>query len=160
MIKPLLLSLLFVSALHGATISPVSSSSSQTVTVTDYGATGTARKVTDAALNGTTTVTSATAAFTSADIGKTIWGIEASTGTARLPLGIVTAVASATSITASVSATGTYSSIALVLGFDDSDAIVAAAAVAKATGRKLKLPARRVRFLQAIVQPNAGIGLC
>lgn len=100
--------------------------------VKDYGALGNSRKVIDAVLNGTTTVTSATGNFTAADVGKIIYGIETATGTARLPVGTVTAVASATSITVSIAATGSYSAIFMVLGTDDSDAIRLAAAAAQA----------------------------
>lgn len=62
------------------------------INVKNYGATGNARKVTDAVLNGTTTVTSATAAFTSADVGKVVWGVETATGLKRLAQTTITSV--------------------------------------------------------------------
>lgn len=101
------------------------------INVKAYGAKGDSRKVTDAVLNGTTTVTSATAAFTSADTGKVVWGVETATGAAVLPIGTATYVNS-TTITCSVSATGSYTGVHLVLGTDDTVAIQAAAAAADA----------------------------
>lgn len=98
-----------------------------------YGALGDARKVTDAALtNASLTVTSATASFTSADVGKIVYGVESGTGLLRLPRGTIAAVNSSTSITVSVAATGTYTSIYLVLGTDDTTAIKNAVVAAQA----------------------------
>lgn len=108
-----------------------------------YGAAGDTRMVKDAALNGTTTVTSATASFTAADIGKIIYGVQTSSGLLRLPRGTVTAVGSSTSITVSIAATGTYTGVWLVLGTDDSDAIrttVAAAYAASPSGQVVVPP--------------------
>jgi len=102
------------------------------VDVRAYGATGNARKVTDAVLNGTTTVTSATANFTAGDVGKKIWGVEVATGAARLTERTISAVNSSTSITVSGSAPGSYTGIHLVWGTDDTAAIIAAAAAADA----------------------------
>lgn len=96
-----------------------------------YGAKGDARKVTDAVISATNTVTSATANFTSADIGKVIWGVETATGSARLPVCTITAVIATNSITVSTNGAGSYTSISLVFGTDDSDAIRAAVAAAK-----------------------------
>lgn len=107
----------------------------------DYGATGDARKVTDAVLNGTTTVTSATAAFTSADLGKTVWGVETASGLKRLSLTSITAVNSSTSITVASAAVGSYTGISLVLGTDDTSALQTAYAAAKAAKCNLIVPA-------------------
>jgi len=113
--------------------------------VKDYGAFGNARQVSDAVLNGTTTVTSATAAFTQADVGKKVWGIEGATGLARLTIRTVATVLNSTTITVSGSEVGigNYTGIILVLGTDDSDAIRAAfaAALASTPTRSLRMPA-------------------
>lgn len=106
------------------------------VDVRAYGATGNARKVTDAVLNGTTTVTSATANFTAGDVGKKIWGVESATGVARLTERTISAVNSSTSITVSGSAPGSYTGIHLVWGTDDTAAIQAAAVAADALSPK------------------------
>lgn len=110
------------------------------INVKDYGATGDARKVTDAVLNGTTTVTSATAAFTSADVGKVIWGVETS-GLLRLAKTTISAVNSATSITVASAAAGSYSSVHLVFGTDDTTALQSAMTAAKAAGLNVIVPA-------------------
>lgn len=102
------------------------------LSVKAYGATGDARKVTDAVLDGTTTVTSATASFTSADVGKVIWGVETSSGTARLAVTTVASVTNSTTIVVTDASSGSYTGISLVLGTDDTAAIQAAVAAAKA----------------------------
>ena len=111
------------------------------INVKDYGATGDARKVTDAVINGTTTVTSATAAFTSADVGKSVWGVETATGLKRLAQTTITAVNSATSITVASAAVGSYSNIWLVFGTDDTLALQTAYAAAKEAKSHLIVPA-------------------
>jgi hypothetical protein len=68
------------------------------------------RTVADGVTNSTTTVTSATAAFTENDIGKPISGTDMPAGAT------IVAVASATSITISANATGTGTAKALVIG--------------------------------------------
>lgn len=122
-------------------ISSVSSSVELDINATAFGATGNARKVTDAVLNGTTTVTSATAAFTSADIGKAIWGVETATGLKRLAQTTISAVNSATSITVADAAVGSYTGISLVFGTDDTAALQGAFAAAKAARSNLLVPA-------------------
>ena len=112
------------------------------INVKDYGATGDARKVTDAVLvNGSTTVTSATAAFTSADVGKVIWGIVTADYSLRLPVTTITAVNSATSITVADAATLSYSGVHLVFGTNDTAALQAAMTAAKAAGSNVIVPA-------------------
>lgn len=108
-----------------------------------YLAKGDTRKVFDAVLNRTTTVTSATANFTTADIGKVIFAPEYVTGTLYLPVCTIAAVNSATSITTSLAATGTLSNVPLVFGTDDTAAIQAAGVAAKAMvpSGKVILPA-------------------
>ena len=71
------------------------------------------RTVTDGVANGTTTLTSATASFTSpADVGTYITGALIPNGTT------ITAVNSATSVTMSAAATGSGSSQTIVIGGD------------------------------------------
>jgi len=103
------------------------------VNVKNYGARGDTRMVKDAVLtSSSSTVTSATAAFTSSDVGKIIYGVETSTGLLRLPRGTVSAVNSSTSITVSTTATGNYTGIWLVFGTDDADGIRSAVTAARA----------------------------
>jgi hypothetical protein len=68
------------------------------------------RQVTDGVTNSTTTVTSATAAFSIGDIGRPVSGAGIPAGT------VIAAVASATSITISAPATATASGVTLTLG--------------------------------------------
>lgn len=90
-----------------------------------YGAIGDVRTVTDAVTtNGSPTITSATAAFTAADVGKYV-AVRNGTGTS-LVVGTILSVESATSITASVNASASGSSKTLELGTDDTTAIQAA----------------------------------
>jgi lysophospholipase L1-like esterase len=73
--------------------------------VTGYGV-----SFTDGVSNSTTTYTSATAAFTQADVGRSIVGTDIPAGTR------IAAVASASSITLSATATGTNSGLTFVVG--------------------------------------------
>lgn len=98
-----------------------------------YGATGDARRVADGATTNTDqTVTSATAAFTAADVGKVIYG-DVYAG-AVVPIGTITSINSSTSVEVSVAATSTSSNVGLVIGTDDTAAIQAATAAAIAAG--------------------------
>lgn len=125
-----------------------------------YGAKGDARKVTDAVLNGTTTVTSATAAFTQADVGKVIWGIETASGASRLGKTTISSVTNATTVVVAVAATGSYSSINLVLGTDDTTAIQAAATAADAVNPKGRVlcPAGGYVFSNRLFNQSYGSG--
>lgn len=126
--------------------------------VRTYGAYGDARKVTDAVLNGTTTVTSATAAFTSSDVGKVIWGIETASGVARLAKTTIASVTNATTIVVGAAASGSYSSISLILGTDATSAIQAAAAAADAQTPKgcVFLPAGGYVFSDRLFNQTTG----
>lgn len=109
-----------------------------------YGAKGNTRRVTDASITSNSgTITSATAGFTSADVGKTVFGIETASSLARVPVGTITTVNSSTSITVSTLATTTANNIVLVWGADDTAAIVAAGQAANAANPKgkVKIPA-------------------
>ena len=99
--------------------------------VKKFGAKGDTRKVSDGVANGTTTVTSATANFTTADVGKQIWGNNSS-GALIIPFGSIVSVSNATTVIVSNTATGSASGLIIVFGTDDSDAIIAANAAAEA----------------------------
>ena len=65
------------------------------------------RKVSDGAINSTTTLTSATAAFTTSDIGKPV-DVQLTGGVAGVPSGaVITGVTNATTVTISIAATST-----------------------------------------------------
>lgn len=68
------------------------------------------RTVSDGVLNTTTTVTSATAVFTSADVGKAISGTGIPVGTT------ISSITNATTVVLSAAATATASGVALVIG--------------------------------------------
>lgn len=107
----------------------------------NFGATGDAKMVTDAVINGTTTVTSATAGFTSADVGKVIWGVETSSGIARLAQTTIATYVNSNTITVSATASGSYTGIYLIWGADQTAALQAAFAEAKSREEHLHVPA-------------------
>lgn len=107
----------------------------------NFGATGDAKMVTDAVLNGTTTVTSATAGFTSADVGKVIWGVETSSGIARLAKTTIATYVNSTTITVSAAASGSYTGVYLIWGTDQTAELQAAFAEAKSRNEHLHVPA-------------------
>lgn len=110
--------------------------------VKNFGAKGDARKVSDGVLNSTTTVTSATANFTSSDAGKIIFGVYAAGNNHVLPTGTIVSVNSSTSITVSIAAIASVSGVQLIIGTaDDSDAIRSACTAAKAVNGTVSLPA-------------------
>lgn len=117
--------------------------------VKTYGAAGDARSVSDAVTNtatnsgGSTTVTSATAAFTTADTGKVAWVVSsvANGRVASVPVGTATYVNS-TTITINQLAGFSDSGQLLVLGTDDTAGIQAAVAAAQTAKRaRVILPA-------------------
>jgi hypothetical protein len=99
-----------------------------------YNATGNAQSVTDAIASGTNTVTSATANFLPADVGKMCYGVYSPDGSLHVPQTTITAVVNANTITvaATVSASGVQ--LNFVWGTDDTAALKAAwqAAIAAA----------------------------
>ncbi len=105
------------------------------------------REVADSAIDsGTVTLTSATASFTSDDIGKRVVVAKAGdlkSSAQRLELrATISAVNSATSVTLSTSAGATVSGAKCFIGTDDTAAIRTAAAFAVATGAPLYLGPR------------------
>lgn len=96
-----------------------------------YGAKGDGKVISDIVLNSTTTATSATAAFTSADTGKTIM-INGGLGSANVPLVATITFVNATTITLSVAATVTGTAFVGVYGTDDRTAINSAVSAASA----------------------------
>jgi hypothetical protein len=102
-----------------------------------FGGAGNARQVTDGAMtSGTQTLTSATAAFTAADIGKVvdIQGAGASAAdlqgvTSRHNLvGTITGYTNSTTVTVSVTASATISGKTVTIGTDDTSAVTKAKA--------------------------------
>jgi hypothetical protein len=107
----------------------------------DYGAKGDGKLVTDASISGTT-VTSATAAFTSADVGKVCWAVAGGLlgGNTQLAQTTITAYNSATSVTVGTSGT-TGSSNTFIWGTDDTTVLQTAWDAAISSQRPLYLPA-------------------
>lgn len=121
-----------LSATHAASARAKLNAATSSYDVRNYGAKGDAKKVTDGAqTNGSATVTSATANFTQADVGKTIWGT-LSAGNLVMSARTITAVNSSTSITVSSSNSATWSNVILVWGTNDTAAIQAACTAARA----------------------------
>jgi len=101
-----------------------------------YGAKGDARRVEDAVTTSSgTTVTSATAAFTAADVGKTVWAISAG-GILRLARTTIASVTNSTTVVVSSAAAGSATGVTLILGTDDTAALQAATAAAKAVSAR------------------------
>ena len=124
------------------------------INVKSAGAQGDSQKVTDGAVtNGSGIVTSASANFTTTDVGKVIYGVYPGSGTAVLPLGVITAYASATQVTASVNAITTISNVTIIWGTDDTAALRAAVAAAKAFTpyRSIYVPSGGYMFNKLIV---------
>lgn len=97
-----------------------------------FGAKGDARRVDDAVTTSSgTTVTSATAAFTAADVGKTVWAISAG-GILKLARTTIVSVTSGTEVQVASAAIGSASGVTMIVGTNDTDALQAAAAAAKA----------------------------
>lgn len=96
-----------------------------------YGAKGDGRIISDAVLNSTTTLTSASAAFTSADTGKHIM-INGAIGGTNIPLIATMTFVNATTVTLSSTATVSGSGFVAIYGTDDTTAINSAVTAAKA----------------------------
>lgn len=99
--------------------------------VRNYGAKGDAQRVDDAVTTASsTTITSATASFTSGDVGKTIWAISPG-GILRLSRTTIASVTNSTTIEVTDAAAGSASSVVVIFGTDDTAALQAATAAAK-----------------------------
>ena len=97
-----------------------------------YSAAGDGRVVNDAVTNrGSTTVTSATAAFNNGDVGKVVWALNAS-GAFVIPTGTVTGYSSPTSITVSGAANASATGVTLGLATNDTRAITNAVSACNA----------------------------
>jgi hypothetical protein len=96
-----------------------------------YGAKGDGKIITDLVLNGSTTATSATAGFTSADTGKKIM-INGAIGATNIPLITTITFVNATTITLGSAASVSGSAFQGVYGTDDTAAINSAISAAKA----------------------------
>lgn len=128
------------------------------IDVADYGAKGDVRTVTDGVTTNTSkTVTSATAAFTSADIGKYLYGTKDGT---VYSLGVIVAVNSMTSVVLSVAATGTTTGVTFDIGTDDTIALTNAwnAAITAKSGVQLKSKTYLIRSALPTVPSTNGRG--
>lgn len=108
-----------------------------------FGAKGDARRVDDGVtLIGNAKVTSATANFTAADVGKQIWGISAG-GILRLARTTIASVVSSTEVNVTSNSSGSASAVTLIIGTDDTDALQAATTAAKAANARgtIRVPA-------------------
>jgi hypothetical protein len=97
--------------------------------VKSYGALGNTRAVYDAVTTGTNTVTSATAIFTAADVGKICWASQLGYQGpwTRVGQGVIVSVVSPTEITVSTTLFNAgYSALVFVFGSDDTAALIAA----------------------------------
>ena len=107
----------------------LASSPSNVFNVKNYGAVGNTRAVADAVTSGTNTVTSATANFTAADVGKICWASELGYQGpwTRVAQGTILSVLSPTQIAVSTTlfAAG-YSSLVFVFGTDDTQSLILA----------------------------------
>lgn len=105
-----------------------------------YQVAGDARFTADCATtNLSPTVTSATAAFTSADVGKLLFCINRTNGVA-VQRGAVLSVQSATSLTSSANSTATVTGATLELGTDDAPNFHSAYTAAIAANKGISLP--------------------
>lgn len=132
-----------ISAVTGATPATLSN---ETVNVKEFGAKGDARGVRDAAITaGKTTLTSATAAFTSTDVGKrvSIRGAAASGGGGAGDLSLftkITGYTNPTTVTIAVAASKTVTKEALTIVTDDTVSFNNAQAALPAYGGVLFVP--------------------
>ena len=111
----------------------------QTFNVKAYGATGNAKMVTDAVFtNGSTTVTCADCNFTSADLGKVVWGT--GSGFIHLPKGTIAVVTNSTTITVSVAALADGTGRYMAWGTDDTAALQSASAAASLAHGTIYVP--------------------
>lgn len=100
------------------------------VNVKAFGAVGDARHVNDGVTNLTTTVTSASAAFSSDDVGKTIFGTDTNRTTV-LPRTEIVSVVNQTTVVVAAAAVGSSAGVRLVIGTNDTQALQEAAAAAE-----------------------------
>jgi hypothetical protein len=114
-----------------------------------YGITANGQFVFDAVSTANSkTITSATANFTSGDVGKIVFGTD-NTGTVTAPpQGVITSVVNANTITVSNAATASKTGVILGWGTDDTVACNAAWAAALAQQQYLELPSGFI-FVQA-----------
>ena len=103
-----------------------------TLDVRRFGAKADSQRVNGAVtIAASSTVTCATANFSASDVGKQIWGMSPG-GILRISRTVITSVVSSTEITIDIAATGSASDVTLIYGTDDTAALQAATAAAKA----------------------------
>jgi putative cofactor-binding repeat protein len=105
-----------------------------------FGAKGDGRRVTDGAItSGQATLTSATAAFTAADVGKLCYVAGAGAAAAQMAT-TISAYVNATTVTLAANASTTVSAAAVDYGTDDTAAIQAAVDAVPASGGVVEVP--------------------
>jgi len=114
------------------------------INVKDFGAKGDGRRVTDGAMTiGFPTLTSATAVFTAADVGKVALVHNAGGGTTSMLNTTIATFVNSTTVTLAANATATVSGVQVRYGSDDTVPLQAAFTAAKTTGGKIKIPRGR-----------------
>ena len=133
------------------------------VTLDPYNVVADGRTTTDCSLIiNNPQITSATMAFTSADVGKTIWCHIAYAGNAT-PMAVylvpstILSVQSATVATASVNATNTGGSRACFLGTENGAGLRKAGVDGNNTGRTIQLPSGSIMYDGAIPFNSSGV---
>lgn len=125
-----------------------SSSSANVINAASFGVKANGQFVYDAVSNSTHTITSASANFTAADIGKIVFGIDSSGNPTSPPQGVITSINNAHSIQVSVAANASNTAVSLGWGTDDSAACANAWNAAVAAETLLILPAGYI-FVQS-----------
>jgi hypothetical protein len=105
--------------------------------VKDYGAKGDTQSVTDAIPSGTNTVTSASANFKKADVGKVCYAVYAPDATLHVPQGVITSFINPNTITVSTTVSDAGVECNFVWGTDDTAALKAAWQAAIATANTI-----------------------
>jgi len=150
---------------NGTSSSPLSVVSNNVVQATQYGVLANVKVSYQAAwTSSSTTVTASDGNFTSADVGKIIFGTNSAptgatsflTSVVKLPQGTIVSVTNSTTVVVSVAATATVTSGngILLWGNDDTTALTSAwTAVTAAAGGVLQLPAGKM-FIQSAIFIN------
>jgi hypothetical protein len=135
------------------------------VNVKNYGAKGDTRVVTDANISsGLTTLTSATAAFTAADVGKTV-GVKGAGASGKALATTISAYSNSTTVTVATAAGATVNGVEARIGTDDTLAVQRVQDIIQAAGGgRMLFPAGKyminlntVNNTTQVYWPNAAI---
>jgi hypothetical protein len=127
----------------GAVARSLNSKLTDTVSVKDFGATGNGQVVEDAAIsNGSNVLTSASANFSSADVGK-VFTLEENSPTLNKLLGTIASVTNSTTVVLSVNSSFDYSNAEFIWGTADQAAINSAASSLGSAGGTVYFPPGR-----------------